>query len=90
MTDSIDQYIEKYLEYKNKYTEIDKKVEKYKKEIKSFLKKSKLEKYDNAQASVTLQIAKKSTIAKKNTPSEIWEKYSKETNYEILNVKKKN
>ena len=82
--------IQKYLEYKSKSSEIEKKLEKYKKLIKSFLKKSDLKKYESPIAIVTLQNAKKNTISKKDTPLDVWDKYSKETSYEILNVRSKN
>lgn len=86
----IEEEIQKYLEYKSKSAEIEKKLEKYKKQIKSFLQKSNLKKYESPIATVTLQNAKKNTISKKDTPSDVWEKYSKETSYEILNVRSKN
>ena len=86
----IEEEIQKYLEYKSKSSEIEKKLEKYKKLIKSFLKKSDLKKYESPIAIVTLQNAKKNTISKKDTPLDVWDKYSKETSYEILNVRSKN
>ena len=40
------------------------------------------------QSHIQLQNATKSTISKKGTPLEIWNQYCKESQYEILNVKK--
>lgn len=85
----INEEIEKYLEYKDKYSEIEKKIEKYKSKIKNFLVDSGKKKYESPIATVTIQTAKKNTISKKDTPDEIWTKYSKETSYDILNVRKK-
>ena len=89
MTTDIDQAIEKYLEYKLKFNDIEKKIEKYKKMLKQYLQKQKIDKYDNAKATVTLQKATKTIITKKSTPQDIWEKYATQTKYEILNVRKK-
>lgn len=81
--------IEKYLDYKEKFEEIQKKMEKYKKNIKTELGKLNTKTYQSSLASVSLQTANKSTISKKEIPSDLWEKYSKKTQYDILQVRKK-
>ena len=80
--------VTKYLEYKEKCSEVEKKLEKYKNDIKKYLKSNKLDKESLPIATISLQKASKSSISKKNTPDDVWKKYSKSTSYEILNVRK--
>lgn len=80
--------VEKYLEYKAKSQELDSKLNKYKQSIKQYMKKNKITNFSTPIATIQLQNATKSTISKKGTPLEIWNQYCKESQYEILNVKK--
>ncbi len=81
--------VEKYLDYKHKFNELENKLDKYKQQIKQYMKKNKLTSFSTPIANIHLQNASKMTVSKKGTPLEIWNQYAKESNYEILNVKKK-
>lgn len=87
MTKSIDEMIEKYMEYREKSNEIEKKMNSYRNQIKSYLKSNKQTVYKSSVANVSLQTATKSTMTKSGTPVDVWNQYSKTTNYEILNVR---
>ena len=89
LDEAIENIVAKYLEYKSKYNEIDNKLNKYKALIKDYMKDKKTSEFSTPTASIQLQKAKKMTISKKGTPLAIWNQYARESNYEILNVKKK-
>ncbi len=85
----MDELISQYFEYKHKYDYLAKKMDKIKQNIKANLKKDGKNKFQNNIANISISDGTRSSITKKDVPSEIWEKYSKKSSYEILNIRKK-
>jgi len=86
----MDACLQKYLEYKEKLDQYEDKLKKYRSNLKTLLKKRGENKYKSDVGSVTLNEASKSTLSKKDVPNEfkyLWEKYSKNTTYDIVTVR---
>lgn len=91
-TSEMDACLQKYLEYKVKIDEYEQKLKKYRSNLKTLLKKTGEKKYVSDFGIVTLNEATKSTLSKKDVPKEfhyLWEKYSKQTKYDIVSVRNK-
>lgn len=84
----MDELIEKYLSAKSKAQEYTKLMDYYNKKIKSILKDEPNHKYTGSNATAQMRNLYKSTLTKKNVPSDVWEKYSTTTPYDILIIKK--
>ena len=85
----MDELLSQYFEYKHKHDDLTKKMDKIKQNIKATLKKDGKNKFQNKIANVSISDGSRSSITKKDVPSEIWEKYSKKSCYEILNIRQK-
>lgn len=85
----MDELLSQYFEYKHKHDYLTKKMDKIKQNIKANLKKDGKNKFQNKIANVSISDGTRSSITKKNVPNEIWEKYSKTSSYEILNIREK-
>lgn len=89
-TSEMDACLKKFLEYKEKMDQYEEKLKKYRSNIKTLLKKRGESKYKSDVGSVTLNQASKSTLCKNDVPNEfryLWEKYSKNTSYDIVTVR---
>lgn len=86
----MEELIQKYIYCRNKANDYNKQMEELKQKIKILLKEeSNNMKYEKNGYEAIVKTMHKSSILKKNVPSDIWEKYSIITPYEILSVKKK-
>jgi len=85
----MDELVEKYIHARNKATEYTKLQETYKEKIKTMLKDIPNKAYSQNGIEASMKSSIRSTIQKNNVPSDIWEKYSVSTPYEMLVVKKK-
>jgi len=84
----MDEYLEKYMATKSKIDEYTKLLESYKKKIRSLLRNEPDLQYHGKEWSARINSMYKSTISKKNTPPDIWEKYSTTTPFDTLIVRK--
>ena len=81
--------LQKYMEARNKVTHYTKIQEDCKLLIKARLKSEHENSYEKDGVVAHLKTQYKSTVQKKDVPSEIWEKYAVTTPFEVLTVKKK-
>ena len=85
----IQDLLESYIHARNKCTEYTKKMDDLKLKIKSSLKEEPTGSFSRDGLEANVKTLYKTSIPKKDCPSDIWEKYSVTTQYEQLNVKKK-
>lgn len=86
----MEETIQKYIHYRNKISEYTKHMDELKKQIKAQLKETTTNmNYEKNGYEANIRTMYKTTINKKDVPTDVWEKYSVTTQYEILNVKKK-
>lgn len=86
---SIDETLRNYAEYKTKQELIEKKMVKLRKQLKDVVSTMPDQKYQNQHHCVSIVSSKRSGIAKKDVPSDVWDKYSVTTKFEMLVVRKK-
>lgn len=84
----MEELIEKYEKYKEQTDYYNKKLEKVKKNLKLKLENLPSNEFDNKKYKVFVKNYTRSILNKKDVPVEIWKKYSKETPYNILYVRK--
>lgn len=84
----IERDIERYLSLKEELSSLEKKVDKYKQRVEEYMEKNKKDKLMYDKYIVTRNLTKRSTISKKNVPSDIFNRYSTETSYYVYNFKK--
>lgn len=86
----MEELIQKHIHCRNKINEYTKLLDQNKEQIKKRLKDEPSgTTYEKNGYQVQLKTMQKSSITKKNVPSDIWEQYSVITPYEVLYVKKK-
>jgi hypothetical protein len=84
----MDELIDKYIQLRDKSLEYQKKLEDARNKIKQKLKEINEIQYCKNGYEVKLYTHIRSSMNKKDTPSDIWEKYAVMTKYDVLNVKK--
>lgn len=85
----MDELVIKYWEVKSQQEILDKKMEKIKGQLKQKLKEIPERKFETKDSCVTLSSSKRTSISKKDVPSNIWEQYSVCTVFDMLNVRRK-
>jgi hypothetical protein len=86
---NIDDIVNHYLEYKTKSDLIDKKLVKLRKQIKDYLQTKPNRKYEMEKHVASIVSSKRNGISKKDIPSDLWEKYSVCTKFDMVVVRKK-
>ena len=83
-------YIEKWYKIKENIAELEKKCERYKKKAeKDMVESGKNSVTDGIYEVKRVQISRQ-TVSKKTIPSDIWNRYSKETQYQMYRVIRNN
>lgn len=84
----MEELIQKYEQCKEQSDYYNKKMEKIKKHLKNELKKIPDNTFQNKNHKVFIKNMSRTFLNKKDVPDDIWKKYSKETPYDILYVRK--
>jgi len=85
----MDEIIAKYWEVKYQQEILDKKMEKIKTQLRQKLKEIPERKFETKDCCATLTSSKRTSITKKDVPTNIWEQYSVCTVFDMLNVRRK-
>lgn len=85
----MEELLAEYFFIKKEMDSQSKRLESIREKIKYGLKQTNLEKYENKEFKITLSKSKRTTINKNDVPTDIWEKYSVCTPFEMLQIKKK-
>jgi hypothetical protein len=85
----MEELLAKYWEIKYQQDILDKKMERVKSQLKQKVKEIPDRKFETKDSTVTLTSTKRTTISKKDVPTNIWEQYSVCTVFDMLNIRKK-
>jgi hypothetical protein len=84
----IEKILKEWYKVKKQVGKLQEQEEKIKKVMKKYMTDSDSSKVETRDFVVTLRRQKRETIAKANVPRDIWEKYCKESKFEVLTLKK--
>ena len=84
----IDSLLQKWYETKTEISELEKRLEKYKKDAEHIMLYEKVSSLSNSKYSLTKREMNRSILAKDDVPREIWNKYSKNINYNMFVIRK--
>jgi predicted phage-related endonuclease len=82
------EWIERYVEVREKVSTLQKEMDELKEKIKNDLKNRDQPSYSKNGCEAVLKESIRSTMNKKDVPSDVWEKYSTSTKIETLYIKK--
>lgn len=85
----IDSLLQKWYETKTEISELEKSLEKYKKYAESIMLDEKISSLSNSKYSATKREMNRSILAKDDVPKDVWNKYSKNINYNMFVIRKK-
>ena len=85
----MDELLTEYFLMKNDVDCRLKTIDKLRDKIKTEMNEKNLKKYENKTCSVNVSKGNRTSLNKKDVPSDIWEKYSTCTPYEMIQIKKK-
>lgn len=85
----MNELIEQYKQYRKEINILERKMEKTKQKMKLKLSETPNKKFENDTNIVYLKSMKRTSISKKDVPSDFWQRYSVITQYDTLYVKDK-
>lgn len=85
----LNKVIEKWEEAKNNLKIIEEKIDKYKAYINKKMNEKGTDSIDTENYNVSRQRASRTYMSKDRVPTELWNKYSVKTSYDIFRVKKR-
>jgi len=89
MDDDINNLLDKWYEAKQEISSLEKKIEKYKMYIEDIMNKRNIDVLSSDKITVQRKEQNRTTISKKDLPSDIWDRYCKELFYNVFYISKK-
>lgn len=90
---SIQEALTKFIDSKQKLSEIEKRVEKYREIIDTYMKESGkdvlVHTIGSEKYTIKRTCSSRESVAKKDLPSDIWQKYYKTSRFSVINISKK-
>jgi hypothetical protein len=92
MSNSITEYLTKFIETKHKIAELEKRHEKYRKIVEEHMNSNDLKNLshsiDDTSYTIKKSLSSRQTVCKKDVPPEVWERYCKTSSFSIISVTK--
>jgi hypothetical protein len=90
MDEDINNLLDKWYEAKQEISSLEKKIEKYKLYVEDIMNKRNIDVLSSDKITVQRKEQNRTTISKKDLPSDIWDRYCKELFYNVFYISKKN
>jgi hypothetical protein len=90
MDEDINNLLDKWYEAKQEISSLEKKIEKYKLYVEDIMNKRNIDVLSSYKITVQRKEQNRTTISKKDLPSDIWDRYCKELFYNVFYISKKN
>jgi hypothetical protein len=89
MDEDINSLLDKWYEAKQEISSLEKKIEKYKMYVEDIMNKRNIDILSSDKIIVQRKEQNRTTISKKDLPSDIWDRYCKELFYNVFYISKK-
>jgi len=87
--ENVDSLLDKWYQTKNEIAELEKVLDKYKTHAERIMSSKNINVISNTKYSLTKREMNRSILAKDDVPKEVWNKYSKNINYNMFVIRKK-
>ena len=88
--ESLDQLLDKWKMTHDACAALEKKKAKFREKIEKLMNANKTNKYENDHFRIVKRVQNRTSITKKDVPSDIWEKYSTASRIEFITIISKN
>lgn len=87
---NVDKHLEKWLILKQEISELEHKLDRHKDKIKSFMKSNGLGTLTNSSNTIIVdsRSVNSSRISRDSIPRDLWNQYSKQSSYDVFNIRK--
>jgi hypothetical protein len=86
--ENVDSLLDKWYQTKNEIAELEKVLDKYKTHAERIMSSKNINVISNTKYSLTKREMNRSILAKDDVPKEVWNKYSKNINYNMFVIRK--